>query len=89
MKPVTFDGWLIVLLAGLPGVIAALGSDEASKFIDPATLWILRNSFAVFGMMLGALKGYRSVQYSQYKNGGGPPQDPKDADKGTTPLFKV
>ena len=70
MKVVTLEGWLVVIRAMMAPLAAAFGSDEASKFIDPFTLWICRNGCGVVGIGIAALKGYRSTSFSEYKASG-------------------
>jgi hypothetical protein len=62
-------------MVGMPGVIAALGSDEAGKYLDAKTLWILRNTVATLSMMIAGLSAYRSKIYSAYKANGGARRD--------------
>jgi len=82
MKPVTFDGWLVVLLAVTPAAVVVIAGDEAAKFISPVVIFYSKSLLSVVGVGLGALKGYRSMQYAQYKQNGG-------ADPSTTPSVVV
>lgn len=80
VKTVTLDGWLVVLLAISPALVAWIAGDEAAKYIAPATIFYLKGIISTAGVGLGALKGYRSMQYAQYKQNGG-------SDPSTTPVI--
>lgn len=74
MKPVTLDGWLIVFLATIPALVAWICGDEAAKFISPVVIFYAKGILSCLGVGVGALKGYRSMQFAQYKlNGGADP----------------
>lgn len=74
MKPVTFDGVLMVMLAICPTAMAWICGDEAAKYISPVTIFYWKGSLSIFGVAVGALKAYRSMQFAQYKlNGGADP----------------
>lgn len=74
MKPVTFDGALLMVLAMGPALIGWICGDEAAKFMPDWVIFYLKGLLAVAIVGVGALKSFRSTQFAQYKaNGGGDP----------------
>lgn len=55
------------MIAALNGV---LGTDEAAKFIAPATLFFVRMASTVIAAGLLSLKMFRSTTYADYKANG-------------------
>lgn len=67
MKPVTFDGYIYLVIAVASACAASFGSDDAAKYIYPITLWWLKNFFIWIGAGALALKMYRSTTFADYK----------------------
>ena len=63
MRPVHVDGLIYVLIAFFGAIASALGSDDAAKYIMPATLWYAKNICTAVAAALLALKMYRSTTY--------------------------
>jgi hypothetical protein len=67
LAPVTVDGWIYVLIALFGAIGASLGSDDAAKFITPATLFWMKMFATSGGAGCLALKMYRSTTFAEYK----------------------
>jgi hypothetical protein len=67
--PVVLDGLLYAFIAFFNALAAGFGSDEAAKYIEPATLFWLRTVCYVFGQTLLALKMFRSTTYADHRKG--------------------
>lgn len=62
------DALLLVLLALIPSLQANFNSDEAHKYLSPATIFFWSMGLATFSAGAGALKGFRSTQFSDSKS---------------------
>ena len=65
--------YAIILMAGaIQGVLA---SDEAAKYVDAYTLWVLRSAFAILNVTATGLKAFTSESFGKWiearKNGNG------------------
>lgn len=58
------DAVLYLLVAVFAAITAGLGTDDAAKYIAPATLWYARNVASVLGAGVLALKMYRSTSFA-------------------------
>lgn len=61
------DGILYVLVAFFGAILSALGSDDAAKYIAPATLWYVKNACAALAAGVLALKMFRSTTFADHK----------------------
>lgn len=89
MKPVTFDGWIYVIIAMCGAMEASFTSDEAAHYINPVLLFILKSSIAWVGAGSLALKMYRSTAFADYKTAknGSYQQVPKPISTGNTEIL--
>ena len=72
LQSIHIDGALYVGIGFLTAIQGGFSTDDAAKYIAPATLWWVRT--LVMGLLAGiaALKMFRSQSYSDYvkaKNG--------------------
>lgn len=74
MNHAAFDGLIYVLIALFGATGAALGTDDAAKYIEPATLWYAKSICNAIAASLLALKMFRSTTFA----------DAKDAQNGIT-----
>jgi hypothetical protein len=74
MRHATIDGWLYVLIALCTASSACLATDEAAKYIVPATLWYARSIAGILGAGFLALKMYRSTTFADAKAAANEPQ---------------
>jgi hypothetical protein len=68
MNHATFDGLIYVLIALFGATGAALGTDDAAKYIEPATLWYAKSICNAIAASLLALKMFRSTTYSDARD---------------------
>lgn len=68
MNHASFDGLIYVLIALFGATGAALGTDDAAKYIEPATLWYAKSICNAIAASLLALKMYRSTTYSDARD---------------------
>lgn len=61
------DGCLYVFIAFFGAVTAAMGSDEAAKWISDVWLFWIRTACTSVGASLLALKMYRSTGFADHK----------------------
>jgi len=64
LRPVHIDGAIFVAIAVFGAGASALGSDDAAKYIAPATLWYVKNICTAIAAGLLSLKMFRSTAYS-------------------------
>lgn len=62
---VWIDGTLVVLIAIFIMVQTIFSSEEAYKYLNPYLLFWIKATVGVLGAGAGALKGFRSVIYSE------------------------
>lgn len=67
VPPVFLDGATFVLIQMLTFLSASFGSDQAAKFIEAKTLWILQISIGGLASGFLALKMFRSTAYADDK----------------------
>ncbi len=67
VPPVIIDGNLYVWLAVMQAMQLGFGSDEASKFYEPSTIFHVRLGINCISAGLLALKMYRSTAYADQK----------------------
>ncbi len=64
LRPVHIDGAIFVLIAVTMAMAITLGTDDAGKYIAPATLFYLKNIVAWTSAGFLALKMFRSASYA-------------------------
>ena len=81
------DGLLYVLIAVFGAAAGMFSTDEAAKYIEPATLFWLRGFCAVNSATWLALKMFRSTAFSEHRDAkkAAPNPDPV-ADSPRTPV---
>lgn len=67
IPPVIFDGGLYVGMGITSVTLACLSTDEAAKFLAPATLFWTRTILAVMDAVFLNLKMFRSTGFAQHQ----------------------
>lgn len=67
MRTIHIDFMLYIAIAVCAAFVAMFSSDDAAKYIAPATLWWTKNIFEVLGAAALAAKMFRSTQFADDK----------------------
>lgn len=67
IRAVHIDFGLYIAIAVCSAFVAMFSSDDAAKYINPATLWWIKNIFIVTGAGFLSAKMFRSTQFGDDK----------------------
>lgn len=68
LSPVCTDAILYMLIAMFMFMQSYLSSDEAAKYVNPATLFWVKFYIGALGAGIGALKMFRSTTFADHQN---------------------
>ncbi len=83
------DGTTYVLLAAVTALAAAMGSDEAAKWLEPKTLFWVRTWCTVASGSLLAIKLFRSTSYANHLTSTIAEQSSSSQSQASIPVVRV